>query len=294
MALQGYEPSLAAAVVYIVVFALITLVQTIQVARSRVWWLSVLVVGGVGEVVGWAGRLWASYDAYNINAFLTQIICLILAPCFFSATIYGILGMIVRSIGPQYSLLKPWLYLTIFCIADLIAIVIQAIGGAKAAIALQNDEESSSGTHIMVAGICVQLFSMLVFCVLALDVYRRTRLDKTYQQRPHPQEGKVGRVGWGLAFASFWILLRCCYRVAELAQGWSGYLITHEPYFCVLDSMAMVFAQGIFIFTWPNNERGYLSRADETLPRTSSSEERGSEATRTTHAQMGEREKALA
>lgn len=94
----------------------------------------------------------------------------------------------------QFSLLKPWLYLTIFCTVDLIAIVVQvrlsflprpvvssltssfsqAVGGAMAAIALKNDDSSSSGTHIMVAGVAIQLAgyvtsffsfpSLLIFC----------------------------------------------------------------------------------------------------------------------------------
>lgn len=44
---------------------------------------------------------------------LTRPGSLILAPCFYSATVYGVLGMIIRAIDPtrQYSLLKPSLYL---------------------------------------------------------------------------------------------------------------------------------------------------------------------------------------
>ncbi|GAA5855634.1 hypothetical protein JCM8547_001626 [Rhodosporidiobolus lusitaniae] len=264
--IYGYDPSLAAAIVYILVFSLITIVQTVQVGRSRIWWLSVLVVGGLGEIIGWAGRLWAAKNPYSLNGFLTQIICLILAPCFFSATIYGILGMIVRAIGPQYSAIRPWAYLALFCTADLIAIVVQAIGGAKAALALKNDDSSESGTHIMVAGIAFQLFTMLCFCALGLDVWRRACKDRSYQSRPHAQQGRLKTVSFGLVFASFWILLRCCYRVAELAEGWSGYLMTTEPYFCVLDAMAMVFAQAVFSFTWPNNEKQFEREHNTTLP----------------------------
>ncbi|GAA6031104.1 hypothetical protein JCM8097_004005 [Rhodosporidiobolus ruineniae] len=275
---EGYDPHLAPAIVFIICFTLITAFQAVQVIRSRIWWLSVLVVGGIGEIVGWAFRLWAWDNPYSLNAFLGQIICLILAPCFFSATAYGELGVIVRSIGGQYSLLKSWLYLTIFCTADLIAIVVQAVGGGMAAVALQNDDSSSNGTHIMVAGVAIQLAAMIAFVILGLDVWRRARADRSYQSQPHPQEGRLRAVSWGLAVASFWILLRCCYRVAELAEGWSGYLITHEVYFCVLDSMCMVFCQLAFVFNWPNNEKGFFSNGNgngkgEALPRARASEE---------------------
>ncbi|GAA5950341.1 hypothetical protein JCM21900_003698 [Sporobolomyces salmonicolor] len=250
--IYGYDPSLAAAIVFIVAFSLITIVQTGLVARSRIWWLSVILVGGIGEIIGWAGRLWSALNVYSLNAFLVQEICLILAPCFFSATVYGILGMLVRAIGPEYSILRPALYLWVFCLCDLIAIVIQAVGGAKAALALQASESSSTGTHIMLAGIVFQLFSMAIFCCLGLDFFRRARKDPLYSGKHNVREGRIGLLGFGLTWGSTWILIRCIYRTVELAEGWSGYLITHQPYFCVLDSMSMVLCQAVFCFTWPS------------------------------------------
>ena len=323
---QGYDPSLSAAIVFLVAFGLITLFQTVKVVRSRIWWLVVLLIGGLGaslkvsspsremrltqdsagEVLGWAGRAWASKQTYSLDAFLMQQIwyvvllvvlsyscrasrltrasparSLILAPCFFSATCYGILGMIVRSLGPQYSYLRPALYLWIFCLVDLVAIVVQAIGGAMAALALEDDKSSDSGTHIMVAGIAFQLACMVAFAILALDVYRRVRRDRSYRAVPHAQEGRLSRLGWALAWATTWIIIRGIYRTIELSQGWTGYLISasspprplapprraladpcpfallaaHEPYFAVLDSAAMVLCQAAFCVAWPAKEQ---------------------------------------
>lgn len=134
--------------------------------------------------------------------------------------------MVVRALGRQYSVLRPSLYLWIFCVADLVAIVVQAIGGAMAALALQDGKSSESGTHIMVAGIAFQLACMIAFSGLALDVYRRARRDRSYRSRPHAQEGRLTRVGWGLAWATGWIIVRGIYRTVELAEGWTGYLIS--------------------------------------------------------------------
>lgn len=38
-----------------------------------------------GEMIGWSGRLKAAKDLYNLNAFITQEVALILAPNLFSA-----------------------------------------------------------------------------------------------------------------------------------------------------------------------------------------------------------------
>ncbi|GAA6061387.1 hypothetical protein JCM10212_000647 [Sporobolomyces blumeae] len=250
--IYGYTPSLAAAVVFLVFFSLISIAQLVLVVRSRIWWLSILVIGGIGEILGWAGRLWSNRDVYALNAFLIQQCCLILAPCFFSAGCYGLLGMLVRALGPEHSVLRPALYLLIFCICDLIAIIIQGVGGGMAAVALQNDEDSEVGTHIMVAGIVVQLAAMIAFCVLGLIFARNVRREPGWREKDSIKHGRVGLLGWGLVWISAWILIRCIYRVIELAQGWTGYLITHEPYFDVLDAMAMAFAQGGFLFCWPS------------------------------------------
>jgi len=113
--------------------------------------------------------------------------------------------------------------------------VIQAVGGGSAAVALANCHSSITGTHIMLAGIVFQLFSMAVFCLLGLDFVRRAKRDPSYAGRANVEGGRVPLLTWSLGWASAWILVRCIYRTVELAQGWSGYTITHEPFFLCLD-----------------------------------------------------------
>ena len=43
------------------------------------------------------------------------------------------------------------------------------------------------------------------------------------------------------------IYIRSIYRTVELAQGWNGYLITHEGYFLGLDASIMVIAVWAFL-----------------------------------------------
>jgi len=52
-------------------------------------------------------------------------------------------------------------------------------------------------------------------------------------------------------FSAFCIIVRNFYRAVELAQGWKGYLITHEVYFAVLDGALMALAVGIFNIAFP-------------------------------------------
>lgn len=100
---------------------------------------------------------------------------------------------------------------------------------------------------------------MVVFCALGLDFFRSARKHASYAGNKAVEGGRVNLLVFGLVFSSAWILVRCIYRTIELAQGvsgvrhaqamrrahsrfaqWTGYLITHQPYFLVLDSTAMV------------------------------------------------------
>ncbi|SCZ92578.1 BZ3500_MvSof-1268-A1-R1_Chr5-2g07996 [Microbotryum saponariae] len=235
----------AAAVVFITLFGLITIINAFHVFKSKVWWIL------IRQVIGWSGRLWSSKNVYSLDAFLIQQCALIISPCFYSAALYGSLGMLTRTLGAEHSRLRPNFYMLVFCLADLLALVVQAVGGAMAAIALENGKASETGTHIMVAGIALQLAAMLAFCALGYDFLRRAIRSPAYQERKTQPGVKLQRIVYGMVWAAFWILVRCLYRMVELSQGWTGYLITHEPFFICLDAIPMVLCQAAFVIAFP-------------------------------------------
>jgi hypothetical protein len=49
-------------------------------------------MGGLGELIGYIGRVGSAYDVLLNNYFLVQIVCLIIAPAFFSAALYVTIG----------------------------------------------------------------------------------------------------------------------------------------------------------------------------------------------------------
>jgi hypothetical protein len=51
-----------------------SVVHCIQAWRSKYWIIyPTLVLGAVIEIMGWAGRLWSSYNVYRLDPFLMQI-----------------------------------------------------------------------------------------------------------------------------------------------------------------------------------------------------------------------------
>jgi hypothetical protein len=171
-----------------------------------------------------------------------------IAPTFFTAGIYVLLGEFIRRLGRQSSVLKPSLYLYIFVTCDIVSLVIQAIGGGMASgEATKVNGDTAPGTHIMVAGIVFQLFSVTIFVLCAADFIRRSMRHNLLQQLT----GSVVPLLGAMILSVVCIYIRSIYRTIELSQGWSGYLITHESYFIGLDGAMMVVAVVVFNILHP-------------------------------------------
>lgn len=141
------------------------------------------------------------------------------------------------------------MYLYIFCTADLISLVVQAVGGASAAIAYEQTPpgNTENGTHIMVAGILFQLAAIIVFCVLfALVILRALRSSSSVLRQK-----KVQAIIAATVFAVLVIVIRSIYRTIELLQGWKGYLITTERYFLALDGAMVLLSLVVFNIAQP-------------------------------------------
>lgn len=192
------------------------------------------------ELIGWAGRTWSAKCPYNHDAFLMQITTLIIAPTFFSAGLYVILGQLIHLLGRETTLVSPRAYLFVFCSCDVVSLVVQAVGGGLASVASgKTNGNTKPGTNAMVGGIAFQLGTMTFFALLVLDFLRRTR------KLAMPMNYRKVLVALFISFTMIYI--RSIYRTIELAQGWEGYLVTHEGFFLGLDAATMVIAVAVFL-----------------------------------------------
>ncbi|CDO68773.1 hypothetical protein BN946_scf184989.g39 [Trametes cinnabarina] len=229
----GYIPTHWICILFLVLFGISTFLHAGQAIRSRLWWLfPTACLAGVGEIIGWAGRLISSTDPNDLNPYLMQITTTIIAPTPLIAANFVILGEIIRRVGPDYSRLSSsW-----------------SIGGAKASIAVQNGNDPGPGGHIMLAGVAFQLAALVVYVILASEFLLRFVYDHPFKRRssmPSQAEGlqkKTKLMIVGLAFAAVFLFIRSIYRVAELSNGWGGKIITTEVYFNVFDGAMIVLA----------------------------------------------------
>lgn len=110
----------------------------------------------------------------------------------------------------------------------------------------------------MIAGLGFQVFTMLVFILLALEFAVHT-LRKSRRASPLTtlDSGNAAlRKTWifkgflaALTFSTLCIFMRCVFRVAELSKGWQGELYKNQNYFIGFEGaviVAAVFMLNIF------------------------------------------------
>ncbi|KAF5588400.1 pisatin demethylase cytochrome P450 monooxygenase [Fusarium pseudocircinatum] len=234
----GYVPSLAAGIVFCLIFAATGIYHIVRSFQKRKATSYLLAISSYIELIGWIGRTWSSKCAYNKIAFLLQITTLVVAPIFVAAAIYVTLGYLIKAVGPQYSVIRPKLYLWIFLVVDVLALLIQAGGGGLASGAANKGKDTKPGANLMVSGIIFQLVSMTGFCILfAIFVLRTRGLELAKGQR---------FVIYATIISVVFVYIRCIYRTVELLEGWDGKLMKTEGYFIGLDGVCIAVAILIF------------------------------------------------
>lgn len=271
----GMTPNFRFNTCMIVIWGILLTFQIAQLIYKQYWFSVAFICTGVLEVLGYIGRTWSHHDTTLMNPFLLNMICLTIAPVFTMGGMYYQMAKLIEIYGHKYSIIKsPMLYSYIFISSDIVSLAIQAAGGGTAGMAVNQGESTDNGDNIFVAGLAIQVASMLIFLILWFyflhSVFIGTRLSflgqsprklysrkiwsvsnkdidhmftpKYHKLRLQPERWEFRYFTLGMTIAVLTIFTRCCYRLAELAEGWSGYLITHEWYFIILDALMMTLA----------------------------------------------------
>ncbi|EXF85198.1 hypothetical protein CFIO01_03269 [Colletotrichum fioriniae PJ7] len=180
-----YTPSKAAGVIFLVLFA--------------------------GDTFGHLGRAWAGSAPLSPKPFMLQLMLILVAPVFISATIYVNLGRLKEALlGHQRRKCSPT---SIFILTDIIAFCTQ-IGGSLVQV-IANPKIMEIGGHVVLGGLLFQLFVLVVYFTLVLRFQRATQRETIYVQHWR-------RYVWTLIISVVAIWVRNLVRAAEFAEGWYG------------------------------------------------------------------------
>lgn len=138
----------------VILFSLATITHSYQLFRYRTWYFTPMIVGTAMEIVGYVFRTFSSQkDPYNVIYFVVQCFFIVVAPVFFSATIYTILSIMINSVGRQYAPLPPKVILWIFITCDVVATVVQVAGAALVGSAESDRKDPTTPNNIILAAL---------------------------------------------------------------------------------------------------------------------------------------------
>lgn len=255
--LYGYYPNLGANAFLTALFGICFIATIVIGILTRTWTYTLaLGIGTFLEAAGYAGRVIMNSNPWNESGFKLQICALVLGPSFVAAAIYLTLKHFVLYCGPQHSLIKARLYPWVFIGCDFGSIVLQAVGGGMAAAGgTTNKKLIDAGNNLIVAGIAFQVVTMAVcgiFVVVYIWRYRKARSTSTELNEKSSYEldkeqgdvslGKIKLFGWMIVLAYVTVLIRCIYRLPEMAGGWGKALMRNETEFLILDGMMLAIA----------------------------------------------------
>ncbi|KAL2067746.1 hypothetical protein VTL71DRAFT_15842 [Oculimacula yallundae] len=252
--LYRYNPSIAAAAVSCVLFALTTGMHIFQMHRSRAWFLIPLVVGGLFEVIGFAARAYSASEKapnWGLGPYIIQSVLTLVAPALFAGSIYMILGrVILMTDGETYSIVRRKWLTKMFVFGDVFAFLLQASGAGLMSTASM----TKTGEYIVVAGLLFQILFFSLFVLTSLIFHTRLNSSPTQPSLSVPWRKHL----WALYISSALILIRSIFRVVEFLQGNAGYLFRHEVFMYVFDALLMFGVLVLFNVCHPGEIRAFL------------------------------------
>lgn len=255
-----YEPSMAAAIIFTVLFAAATMVHTYQLVRSRTWFMIPFMVGGICEfttcscvcvclltcatllveTVGYIGRTLSATEnpgPYDKIPYIIQSLLLLVAPPLFAASVYMELGRIVLMVEGDSKLFIRRSWLTkIFVIGDVACFMVQAYGSSM--MASKDVSKINIAHYVVIGGLFLQVAFFGLFVVVATIFHIRLVRSPTLLAHKRPWLKHMT----GLYIVSILILVRSIVRGVEFIQGYDGYIMTHEAFLYAFDAVPMFIA----------------------------------------------------
>ncbi|KAH8819486.1 RTA1 like protein-domain-containing protein [Xylogone sp. PMI_703] len=248
-----YNPSSAAAGIFVALFGLSTLGHAYQLFSKRTWYFIPFLIGGIFETIGYIGRMLSSKQTpgdWTLGPYIIQSLLILLAPALFAASIYMILSRIILlTDGEKHSIIRSRWLTKVFVTGDVLSFLVQSGGGGMLAQA-KKKSDIDLGQNIITAGLVIQILFFGFFVVVSGIFHYRIALYPT--TRSMSVEVPWQKYLLVLYAASVFIMIRSVFRVVEYVQGNDGYLLEHEAFLYVFDATLMFLTMLLFNILHPS------------------------------------------
>ncbi|KAJ7265653.1 RTA1 like protein-domain-containing protein [Mycena rebaudengoi] len=241
-ALYDFYPSFAAAVLFSVLFGVVTALHIAQTVKYKTTFCWVLIMACFWEFSAFVTRaISTKYQQSAGLALVTQILVL-MAPLWVNMFDYMVLGRMIHFFLPSHSILgiSGSFFGITFVILDVVSFVVQIIGGSLAG-PTSPESEVFKGIHIYMGGIGLQQFFIFVFLGFAVRLHRELLAL---------ERNETGKKNWRpllfTLYASLGLItIRIFFRLIEFSGGKEADknpFPFHEVYFYVFEAVPMLLA----------------------------------------------------
>ncbi|OAP63245.1 hypothetical protein AYL99_02472 [Fonsecaea erecta] len=233
--LWKYLPSVLLSAIFMVLFTVITGALAWRTYKTRLWFCIPFNVGGLFQIIGYGTRIYAHYRTDLIAPYTVQSCFILLAPVLYAASVYMLLGRLIRSVhGERFSIIRSTKMTKLFVLADILSLNIQGNG---AGLTVKKKTEQV-GKYIVVGGLFIQLIAFGCFIAVALVFHKRIWRTIGKDERSSPNV--PWRQGLMMIYiCSVLIMVRSVYRVVEYTMGVDSFLFAHEWPAYVFDAAPM-------------------------------------------------------
>ncbi|KAH7081001.1 RTA1 like protein-domain-containing protein [Paraphoma chrysanthemicola] len=213
--LWPYTPTVAAGAIAAIVFILLTGLHSWRLVTNRTWFCIPFVIGSLFETIGYAARAAAHNDTESTTPYIIQSTLILVAPILFAASVYMILGRLIRRTdSASYSIIRVNWVTKIFVIGDIFCFCIQG-GGAGLLVQAKDADGFKRGENIILGGLILQILIFGFFVVVAGIWHRRLSAVPTAAAAEIPWKKYI----LFLYASSVFITVRNLCRVIEYAMG---------------------------------------------------------------------------
>ncbi|KAF5258197.1 hypothetical protein BFJ70_g12495 [Fusarium oxysporum] len=278
--LWSYVPSIPAAVIFIILFLMLSAAHTWKMIHNRLWFCIPFVIGGfrehsysliclklptlislvIVEVIGFIGRAMANKATDKLGPYIIQSVFLLIPPSLFAASIYMTLGRIIRGLGPKgesCSIVRVKWLTTLFVVGDVFSFLVQSSGAGMMAAG----DDPTMGENIVIGGLVIQVLFFGLFVVAAVIFQLRYRkIGSNWRAVGSSNTASVfdwERMLMMLYATSALILIRCFFRIVEYVMGADAYPLKNEWTLYIFDALLMAAVMVIFYIWYPSRVQDF-------------------------------------
>lgn len=202
-----------------------------------------------GETFGYYGRAWSHQSRTEISSWALQEMLILCSPPLIAATVYMVLGRIIRSFDAEHlSSMRTKRLTLIFVLNDILCFCTQ-LGGAG--VQVTGDATAMDiGKKVVLAGLIFSLVVFALFVLIAAKFHARLLKSPPAILIMHP-ELKWRRYMWALYVACVAIMIRNLVRTIQFGASQNAPINTSEAYIYIFDAAMMFFSMLALIVFHP-------------------------------------------